>query len=302
MDVPRNGTRLYYPSRVAAPLEIAVPIITILALLAVGLDLTPADFSKVWQHPGIVAAGLFTPLVTLPPLAVGLIAIFKPPPAVQGGLLLIAACPIGGISNMYSYLAGASVALSITLTAISSLLAAATIPLLDRAIGVLWGTPLGLTAPIPLIVAQLIVMLGLPVSAGMWIRARWPQFALRSQAIFRAAAFAGLGVLMTLIIGGNPSGFLSSLRDTVPLGIAFVAGSFAVGWLAARLIGTTAPDRFTLATEFATRNVAVATAIAVTLLHRVEFALFATAYLLIEIPMMMAAIVIYRRRCDATEH
>ena len=78
-------------------LEIAVPVITILALLAVGLDLTQADFAKVRQRPGIVAAGLLSPLVMLPPLAVGLIAVFDPPPAVQGGLLLIAACPIGGI-------------------------------------------------------------------------------------------------------------------------------------------------------------------------------------------------------------
>ena len=52
-------------------LEIAVPVITILALLAVGLDLTQADFAKVRQRPGIVAAGLFSPLVMLPPLAVG---------------------------------------------------------------------------------------------------------------------------------------------------------------------------------------------------------------------------------------
>ena len=276
-------------------LEIAVPVITILALLAVGLDLTQADFAKVRQRPGIVAAGLFSPLVMLPPLAVGLIAVFDPPPAVQGGLLLIAACPIGGISNTYSYLAGASVALSVTLTAISSLLAAATIPLLDRGIGFMWGKQVGLTAPILLLLGQLILMLALPVSVGMWIRAKRPAFAARSQPVFRLLAFCALGVLMTLVIAADPRDFLSSLHDTVPLGIAFIVGSFAVGWIVARIIGTTPPDRFTLATEFATRNVAVATAIAVTLLHLVEFALFATAYLLIDIPLMMVAIGVYRR-------
>jgi bile acid:Na+ symporter, BASS family len=281
---------------VTAVLDLAVPVITILALLAVGFDLTPTEFARVRQQPGVVATGLVAPLVTLPPLAVGLIALFDPPPAIRGGLLLIAACPIGGISNTYSYLAGASVALSVTLTAISSLLAAATIPLLDRGMGVLLGTQFGLTAPIPLILGQLIVMLALPVSVGMWIRARRPAFALKSQPAFRLVAFVALGSLMTLIIGRDPSGFLSGLRDTVPLAVAFIIGSFAIGWGVARAIGTTRPDRFTLATEFATRNVAVATTIAVTLLHRVEFALFATAYLLIEIPLMLAAIGIYRSR------
>jgi BASS family bile acid:Na+ symporter len=138
-------------------------------------------------------------------------------------------------------------------------------------------------------------MLALPVAIGMWIRARRPAFATRSQPVFRLVAFCALGALMTLVIANNPSDFFSSLRQTVPLGIAFVVGSFALGWFVARLIGTTQPDRFTLATEFATRNVAVATTIAVTLLHRVEFALFATAYLLIEIPLMMVAIAMYRR-------
>jgi BASS family bile acid:Na+ symporter len=287
--------RYYYSFRVTV-LDIAVPVITILALLAVGLDLTQADFARVRQRPGIVAAGLFCPLITLPPLAVGLIAVFDPPPAVQGGLLLIAACPIGGISNTYTYLAGASVALSVTLTAMSSLLAAATIPLLDRGFGLLWGRQFGLTAPIPLILGQLIVMLALPVSVGMWIRAKRPAFAIRSQPIFRLVAFLALGALMALVIGRDLSGFLSGLRETVPLAVAFIVGSFAIGWSVARAIGTTRPDRFTLATEFATRNVAVATTIAVTLLHRVEFALFATAYLLIEIPLMMVAIALYRMR------
>jgi ACR3 family arsenite efflux pump ArsB len=109
-------------------------------------------------------------------------------------------------------------------------------------------------------------------------------------------AFCALGLLMAIVIGGNPSYFLGSLLDTVPLGTVFVTGSFGIGWIVARVAGASAADRFTLATEFATRNVAIATAIAVTLLRRVEFALFATAYLLIEMPLMMVAIAIYRLR------
>lgn len=285
-----------YASRVTATLDIAVPVITIVALLAVGLDLTQADFAMVRQRPGLVAVGLLSPLVTLPPLAVGLIGLFDPSPAVQGGLLLIAACPIGGISNTYSYLARASVALSVTLTAISSLLAVLTIPVLDRGMGLIWGRQFGLTAPMPMLVGQLLVMLALPVSLGMWIRRHWPTFAMRSEPVFRVMAFCALGLLMAIVIGGNPSYFLGSLLDTVPLGTVFVTGSFGIGWIVARVAGASAADRFTLATEFATRNVAIATAIAVTLLRRVEFALFATAYLLIEMPLMMVAIAIYRLR------
>ena len=65
------------------------------------------------------------------------------------------------------------------------------------------------------------------------------------------------------------------------------------------LIGAEARDRFTLATEFATRNVAVAIAIAVTLLHRAEFATFATTYLLTETPLLLLAVYGFRARMRA---
>ena len=86
----------------------------------------------------------------------------------------MAACPIGGISNTYSYLAGASTALSLTLTACSSLLAVVTIPALARVFGAALGHPLGFAVPLPLIFAQLLLMLALPVAVGMWARFRRP--------------------------------------------------------------------------------------------------------------------------------
>ncbi len=81
----------------------------------------------------------------------------------------------------------------------------------------------------------------------------------------------------------------------MPLATMFVAASFVTGWLVGRATGTSPQDRFTLATEFATRNVAVAAAIAVTLAGRVEFAVFATTYFLTEIPLMLGAIAVFRR-------
>ena len=134
-----------------ALVDLAVPAITVLVMLAVGLDLAPTDFARVRRQPRVVAAGLVGPLLVLPPLALLLVVVFAPSSDLQAGLLLIAACPIGGISTTYSYLAGASTALSISLTAISSLLAVVTIPLLGRVFGALMGQAIGLTAPLPLI-------------------------------------------------------------------------------------------------------------------------------------------------------
>ncbi len=276
-------------------LDLAVPAITFLLLFAVGLDLTPADFGRVRRQPRVLTAGLLGPLLALPPLALLLVALFRPSSDLREGLLLVAACPIGGISNTYSYLAGASTALSVTLTAASSLLAVVTIPALTVVFGAALGRPMALAVPLPLIFAQLLLMLALPVAVGMLVRFRRPALASRSQPHFRALGFGGVSVLILLIVASDPAVFVHGLRDTVPLAAIFVAASFLVGWLTGTANGASPSDRFTLATEFATRNMAVATAIAVTLAARVEFAVFASTYFLTEIPLMLGAIVVYRR-------
>ena len=275
-------------------LDVAVPAITIFALLAVGMALTPADFARVRQRPGLVIAGLLWPLLTLPPIALALVLLFEPPPAIQAGLLLVAACPIGGISNTYSYLAGASVALSVTLTACSSLVAVLSVPLADRIFAPFLGPTLRFEAPVPLLLGQLLVMLAMPVTAGMWIRRRWPDLAIRWHPALRTGAFIAMGALIALVVSENTGTFVSDLRHTVPLALVFVIVSFAVGWFVGSISRGSAADRFTIASEFATRNIAVATAIAVTLLGRVDFALFATAYFLTEMPLMLLAISAFR--------
>jgi BASS family bile acid:Na+ symporter len=264
-------------------------------LLAVGLDLTPADFARVRHQHRIVAAGLVGPLLLLPPLALLLITVFSPTTDLRAGLLLVVACPIGGISNLYSYLARASTALSVTLTAYSSVLAVLTIPLLDTVFGAVSGQRMGLTAPLPLIVAQLLLMLALPVTLGMWARFSRPELAARSQRYLRAVGVGGIVALIVLIVASDPVGFVNGLRGTVPLAATFVATSFLAGWFVGSVTGASWSDRFTLATEFATRNIAVAAAIAVTLAGRVEFAVFATTYFLTEAPLMLAAIIVFRR-------
>ena len=278
-----------------ALLDLAVPAVTFLLLLAVGLDLAPADFARVRRQHRVLAAGLLGPLLVLPPLALLLVVLSRPSSDLQAGLLLVAACPIGGISNTYSYLARASTALSVTLTACSSLLAVVTIPALALAFTAALGHPVGFAAPIPLILAQLLLMLALPVALGMWVRFSRPAFAGRSQPYLRALGFAGVAALIVLIVASDPVVFLHGLRDSVPLAATFVAASFLAGWLVGAATGASPPDRFTLATEFATRNMAVAAAIALTLAGRVEFALFATTYFLTEMPLMLGAIVVYRR-------
>ena len=274
--------------------SILVPVITFILLATVGMDLTGQEFARVRRQRTVVLAGLIAPLIVLPPLAVALVWAFKPPPDVEAGLFLVAACPIGGISNTYSYLARASTALSVTLTGLSCLLASVTVPAVGRGLELALARPLDLAAPIPLLLAQLVLMLGVPVALGMWVRRRSPRFAERHRPALQRLGFAALAFVLLLVIADDPKGFAAGLSTTVPLAVAFVVCSTAAGWSVAVMVTRDRRDRFTLAAEFGTRNVAVATAIAVTLLGRVEFAKFGTTYFLTELPLMLAAIALFR--------
>jgi ACR3 family arsenite efflux pump ArsB len=92
----------------------------------------------------------------------------------------------------------------------------------------------------------------------------------------------------------------SMLLQLVLLAAVFVTASFAVGWAVGAVVKVSGPDQFTLAAEFATRNVAIATSIAVTLLGRTEFAVFASVYFLTELPIMLAAVAVWRWRQNLT--
>lgn len=275
---------------------VVIPAMNFILLAAVGLTLTVKDFARVRAQPVLVATGLVAPVFLLPPLALVLTQFFRPGPEVVAGLLLIAACPIGGISNTFSYLANASPALSVVLTGLSCLTAIVTIPLIGRGFEAALGRDLGLTAPIPLLISQLFVVLGLPVALGMWVRHWAPGQAERHSPALRRVAFGGTALVLVLVIANAPGDFVGELPTAMPLAAVFVVASLGIGWMTAAAVTSDPRDRFTVAAEFGTRNVGVALAIAVTLLGRVEFARFAVIYALAEIPLMLGAVALFRRQ------
>lgn len=82
--------------------DLLVPALVMFALLAIGLELTAADLRAVRRRGALLAAGLLLAVIVLPLVALLLVAVFRPPAVIGAGVLLIAACPIGGISNTYA--------------------------------------------------------------------------------------------------------------------------------------------------------------------------------------------------------
>jgi bile acid:Na+ symporter, BASS family len=276
-------------------LDVGAPALVFLSLIAVGLDLTPADFRRLREVPGVVVVGVLAPLLLLPALAIALVWWFAPDPFVEAGLLLVAASPIGGISNTYSYLARASTALSVALTGLSCVAAVGAIPVLTQAFAWVLREPIRVDAPLPVLLLQLCLIVALPIGVGMVVRRRRPAWAAARRAWFQRAAFVLLGLLLLSVIAAERERIASVLWQVAWIASTFVILSFAVGWASGSAVRASGSDRFTLAADFATRNIAIATAIAVTMLGRTEFAVFGTVYFLTELPLMLAAVAVWRR-------
>lgn len=279
-----------------AVLDVAVPLVAFLVMTVVGLDLTRADLARVASRPRLVAAGLVAPLVLLPPIALFVLAAVPMPAEIGAGLLLLAVCPVGGISNAYNWLARAATALSVTLTAASCVAAVVTMPLLTRGFELALGRPLGYRAPLGALAVQVVGMLVLPVATGMAVRARAPRFTARNERTLARVAFAALALLLGFVLVREWDRFVTNLAATALGSALFVLFAMAAGGAVAFLAGADRNERFTLSVEFATRNCAIAAAVAITLLGDTRFAVFATTYFFTEAALVGVAIALFRLR------
>jgi bile acid:Na+ symporter, BASS family len=270
--------------------DAGVPALVFFAMAVVGMELTIEDFRRVARQPRLVLSVTVGQIVLLPMLGWLVVRCLDLQPAIARGVLLVAACPSGGMANLYTYLARANVALSVTLTAVSCLVAVLTMPLALAVLQAQLGESTGFTVPFGVLAGLLV----LPVLTGMGIRRRWPGITKRHGRTLLGFSVAALAALLGFVIVREAAQFASDLIE-----IAAVAGlltllAFGAGWTIGWASGAGATDRFTVGMVFVVRNVGIATAIAVTVLGRVEFAVFATAYFLAQVPILLAAVLVFR--------
>ena len=275
---------------------VALPLILILAMFIVGLDLNGADFRRIGRQPRTLILGLAGQALVLPGLALVLVWAMAPPPATVAGLLLIAACPGGGISNYYAHLAGANVALSVSLTAVSCLLAPVMMPLIMYGYQQVLGMAFGYRAPLRLLLVQLLVMICLPILAGMLVGQRRADWIRRARPWLHRLSLWLLAVLIGFIVHQNAANFGHAMLQALPVELALIGLSAGIGYLAGYLNRLAPGDCLALAIEFPVRNLAIAATIAVTVFDQLEFAVFGAAYFLLEAAIMVVVIAIYRHR------
>ncbi|PSN75745.1 bile acid:sodium symporter, partial [filamentous cyanobacterium CCP4] len=235
-------------------------------------------------YPKAVVVGLLAQLVVLPILGFALASVFPLSPELAVGVMVLAACPGGPTSNLVTYLAKGNVALSITLTAISSLITVFTIPLVvNLAMGVFMGEAATLSLPLLATVVQIAVITIIPVAIGMALHHYLPRFAAQVERGVKWLSLALLGLIIAgLLIQQRASvvGFFAQVGlVTLTLNLVAMALGYGIS-LAARL---DRPSTTAITVEVGIQNgtLAIAIASAPTLLNQPEMAIPAAIYSLL---------------------
>jgi BASS family bile acid:Na+ symporter len=240
---------------------IVLPILTLL-MFDLGLSLRFEDFGKVFRHPWPLAVALFGQLVLLPAIALGLACLFGLPPVFFIGLVLIACCPGGSSSNVFSKLAGGDVALSVTLTALSSIITLFTIPFIMSWATQLVGESVGITLPVGNLIKQNLVLMLLPVLLGIGFHYAWPSGADKTDRVLSRLAFPLLLVLITVFYIQHRHTILENIGILGLCVTALILVAIGLSSLLSRLVKNSPRQRRTVIIEVGMQNAAQAITIA----------------------------------------
>jgi BASS family bile acid:Na+ symporter len=232
-----------------------------LVMFGVALDLKAADFRAVLTMPRPVLIGLVGQFLLLPAFTFVLVLLIRPAPSIALGMMLVAACPGGNISNFLTHYAKGNTALSITMTAISTAVAVVMTPLNLS----LWGGLNPETAKILRVVAldpldmllAVFLLLGLPMIVGMWVGHRFPVFVERAHKPVKVFSIAVFGLFVLGALAANWRYFLDFVGFVVFAVFLHNALALLTGYYAARFSGLPERDRRAVSIEVGIQNSAL---------------------------------------------
>jgi len=237
---------------------IALNIVLGFLMFGIALDTRAEDFRRVLRMPGAMAVGIAAQFVVLPAVTFALTLILRPGPSISLGMLLVACCPPGNISNILTHRARGNVALSVSMTAISNAFAIVLMPLNFAFWGGLHPTAAPLLRRIALdpldMAGHIVVIIGLPFVLGILCAEKLPRLTQRIRKPARVLSFLALVAFILGAIAGNWRYFLEYV-GLVLLAVALHdALAFGTGYLCARLSGLADYDRRAVAMEVGIRN------------------------------------------------
>ena len=242
---------------------IVIPVLLVLMFL-LGTDLDKKAFTNVAKSPKAVIAGTIGQIILLPLIAFGIAWVLKLPPVYFIGLVLVACCPGGSSSNVFSMLAKGDVALSITLTAISSIVTLITLPFIMSGVAefVSLQNNVEVVLPVGKLLVQNIVLLFAPMLVGIMLRHFRPEAARKVNRILGKCAFPALMLLAGVFFLQYTKEIMENFRILGVAASALILAAMLCSSLLSRAGRFTAGVRRTIVIEVGMQNAAQAIAIA----------------------------------------
>ena len=261
----------------SALITIGLPIALAIIMFGLGLSLTVGDFARVARTPRAVVVALVTQVLVLPFIAFGLVQLFGLDPLLAVGVMLLAASPGGTTANLFSHLFRGDVALNVTLTAINSVLAAFSIPLITN-LAISYFDAEGELGLQLAKVLQVVAIVLVPVALGMVVRRRSEAFAARADKPVRIFSIVVLVVVAVGAILGereNIGGYLEQVGLVTAL---FCLASLTLGYVVARVMRLGEAQAIACSMEIGIHNTTIALTIALSVLDSVEVAIPSAVY------------------------
>jgi len=221
-------------------------------LFGIALDTSLDDFKLAAKRPGTIAIGVVAQFLFLPAITFVLTLVLGVRGSIALGMILVACCPPGNVSNILTHRAKGDVALSVSMTAISNVLAIFLMPLNLAFWGSLHPTGSEVLEDIDLSAADMLLeialVIGVPFALGLTIRRFWPSFASRAGKVIGPVAFLALGAVIVIGVSNNWQIFVDYIGVVVVAVFLHDALALLLGYSIAR--ATKLPDRSTRAMTF----------------------------------------------------
>ncbi|HUR41704.1 MAG TPA: bile acid:sodium symporter family protein [Verrucomicrobiae bacterium] len=260
-------------------ISVGLPIAIGIIMCGIGLHLTAADFRRVTEFPRSVLVGVAGHYLLLPALGFVTAWLFRLPPELAVGLVLVAACPSGNIANTMTFLARGNVALAVCLSVISALVTFISIPLfVGLASEAFMGEERAVRVPVLETVKHLAGILLLPIVAGMLVRDRLPRVAAAVQPWVSRFAVLMLVVLILGIVFTQGDALGAAALQAGPAALALCCAAIGGGWVLGRLARLPPRDVITVSLEVGVQNAALAILIALSVLDAAQMAIPGALY------------------------
>ncbi len=245
-----------WPAPFVALKPAIVPLLGVV-MFGMGATLTTASFAEALRRPGTVALGVALQYLVMPAAGWAAATLAGLPPALAAGLILVGSCPGGTASNVICYLARGDVALSITLTAVSTLLAAWATPLLTW----LWAGA-RVEVPVAAMMRDTAAIVLVPVALGVLANTLWHRRLARVRRAMPLVSVAAIALIIAIIVALTRER-LAAVGPALAAAVALHnALGLALGYAAARILGLERRLARTLAIEVGMQNSGLGVALA----------------------------------------